>query len=139
MPTTTGRLRPVPGGSGGRCITPDVRRMCWIASVCCCTAEKCWAKPLTVLPNSPAWEMLTGFGWEMRTIPPNGGVSWAQEHRDCSLHLGNAHVPPGSPAVGGSEDRGDGRATSGRERGHPRLRQLLMHLREERHRSRRWL
>ncbi len=32
-------------------------RMCWIASVCCCTAENCWAKPSTVLPNSPAWEM----------------------------------------------------------------------------------
>ncbi len=32
-------------------------RMCWIASVCCCTAENCWAKPSTVSPNSPAWEM----------------------------------------------------------------------------------
>ncbi len=34
-------------------------RMCWIASVCCCTAENCWAKPSTVSPNSPAWEMGT--------------------------------------------------------------------------------
>ncbi len=32
-------------------------RMCWIASVCCCTAENCWAKPSTVSPNSPSWEM----------------------------------------------------------------------------------
>ncbi len=32
-------------------------RICWIASVCCCTAENCWAKPSTVSPNSPAWEM----------------------------------------------------------------------------------
>ncbi len=32
-------------------------RMCWITSVCCCTAEICWAKPSTVSPNSPAWEM----------------------------------------------------------------------------------
>ncbi len=32
-------------------------RMCWIASVCFCTAENCWAKPSTVSPNSPAWEM----------------------------------------------------------------------------------
>ncbi len=32
-------------------------RMCWIASVCCCTAENCWAKPSTVSPNSPPWEM----------------------------------------------------------------------------------
>ncbi len=32
-------------------------RMCWIASVCCCTAENCWAKPSTVSPNSPTWEM----------------------------------------------------------------------------------
>ncbi len=54
-----------------------------------------------------------------------------QVHRDCSLHLGNARVHPGSPAIEGSEDGGDGRAASGRERGHPRLRQLLMHLREK--------
>ncbi len=32
-------------------------RMCWIASACCCTAENCWAKPSTVSPNSPPWEM----------------------------------------------------------------------------------
>ncbi len=32
-------------------------RMCWIAFVCCCTAENCWAKPSAVSPNSPAWEM----------------------------------------------------------------------------------
>ncbi len=31
-------------------------------------------------------------------------------------------------AVEGSEDGGNGRAASGRERGHPRLHQLLMHL-----------
>ncbi len=54
-PTATGRLRPGPGGSGGWCITPG--QVCWIASVCCCTAENCWAKPSTVSPNSPAWEM----------------------------------------------------------------------------------
>ncbi len=40
---------------------------------------------------------LTGFGRETRTIPPSGGVSRAQVHRDRSLHLGNARVPPGSP------------------------------------------
>ncbi len=74
---------------------------------------------------------LTGFGREMRTVPPSGGVSQAQVHRDRSLHLGNARVPPGSPAVESSEDGGDGRAASGRERGHPRLRQLLMHLRKK--------
>ncbi len=71
---------------------------------------------------------LTGFGWEARTVPPSGGVCVR------SLHLGNARVPPGSPAVEGSEDGGDGRVASGHERGHPRLRQLLMHLREKRHR-----
>ncbi len=54
-------------------------------------------------------------------------------HRDRSLHQWNDRVPPGSHAVEGSEDRGDGRVASGRERGHPRLRQLLMHLRKERH------
>ncbi len=79
---------------------------------------------------------LTGLGRETRTVPPSGGVSWAQVHRDRSLHLGNARVPPGHSAVEGSEDGGGGRAASGRERGHPRLRQLLMHLREERHRGR---
>ncbi len=77
----------------------------------------------------------TGLGQETQTVPPSGGVSWAQVHRDRSLLLGNARVPPGRSAVEGSED-GGGRAASGRERGHPRLRQLLMHLREERHRSR---
>ncbi len=54
-PTATGRLRPGPGGSGGCCIMPG--QVCWITSVCCCTAENCWAKPSTVSPNSPAWEM----------------------------------------------------------------------------------
>ncbi len=54
-PTPMGRLRPGPGGSGGWCIMPG--QVCWIASVCCCTAENCWAKPSTVSPNSPAWEM----------------------------------------------------------------------------------
>ncbi len=31
---------------------------------------------------------LTGFGRETRTVPPSGGVSRAQVHRDRSLHLG---------------------------------------------------
>ncbi len=79
---------------------------------------------------------LKGLGRETRTVPPSGGVSWAQVHRDHSLHLGNARVPPGHSAIEGSEDGGGGRAASGRERGHPRTRQLLMHLREERHRGR---
>ncbi len=51
-------------------------------------------------------------------------------------HLGNARIPPGSPAVEVSKDGGDGQAASGCERGHPRLRQLLMHLREKRHQRR---
>ncbi len=59
---------------------------------------------------------LTGLGREMRTVPPSGGVSWAQVPRDRSLHLGNARVPPGHSAVEGSEDGGGGRAASGRER-----------------------
>ncbi len=54
---------------------------------------------------------------------------------DRSLHLGNARVPPGHSAIEGSEDGGGRRAASGRERGHPRLRQLLVHLQEERHRG----
>ncbi len=82
---------------------------------------------------------LTGFGRETRTVPPSGGVSWAQVHHDRSLHVGNARVPPGSSAIEGSEDGGDRRAASGHERGNPRLRQLLMHLREKRHWSKTWL
>ncbi len=74
---------------------------------------------------------LTGLGRETRTVPPSGGVPWAQVHRDRSLHLGNARVPPGHSAVEGSEDGGGGRGASDRERGHPRSRQLLMHLRKE--------
>ncbi len=31
--------------------------MCWIASVCFCTAKNCRAKSSTVSPNSPGWEM----------------------------------------------------------------------------------
>ncbi len=54
--------------------------------------------------------------------PPSGGISRAQVHSDRSLHLGNARVPPGSHADEGSEDGGEGRAASGRERGHQRLR-----------------
>ncbi len=74
---------------------------------------------------------LTGFGWDTRKIPPSAGVSRAPVHCDHSLHLGNACIPPGSPAMEGSEDGGGRRAASGRERGHPRLCQLLMHLREK--------
>ncbi len=96
--------------------------------------------PELVLPSCTCLSALacqfTGLGRETRTVPPSGGVSWAQVHRDRSLHLGNARVPPGHSAVEASENGGGGRAASGRERGHPRLRQLLMHLREERHRGR---
>ncbi len=31
-------------------------KMCWIASVCFCTAENCWAQSSTVSPNSQDWE-----------------------------------------------------------------------------------
>ncbi len=54
-PTATGRLRPSPGAAVDGASRQG--RMCWIASVCCCTAENCWAKPSTVSPNSPPWEM----------------------------------------------------------------------------------
>ncbi len=39
----------------------------------------------------------------MWTIPPSGGVLRAQVQRDRSLHLGNARVTPGSPAIEGRE------------------------------------
>ncbi len=78
----------------------------------------------------PAEEMETTCE---ETAPEGAGEEQAL---DRSLHLGNARVLPGHSAVEGSEDGGGGRAASGHERGHPRTRQLLMHLREERHRGR---
>ncbi len=57
-------------------------------------------------------------GWLLQTNP-GAGCIWL-----CAC----AHK--------GSEDGGDIRAASGRERGHPQLRQLLMHLHEKRHQSR---
>ncbi len=81
-----------------------------------------------------SWERANSI---ISRLPASGLLSWAQVHRDRSLHLGNAcGVPPGSPTIEGSEDGGDRRTASGCERGYPRLRQLLMHLREKRHRSR---
>ncbi len=133
-PTATGRLRGAPGAAVDGASRRG--RMCWITSVCCCTAEYCWAKCLarsTVSFGRESGCQFTGLGRETRTVPPSGGVSWAQVHCDRSLHLGNACVPPGHSAVEGSEDGGGRRAASGRERGHPWLRQLL------RHRSRAWL
>ncbi len=58
-----------------------------------------------------------GFGREMRTIPPSGGVLQAQVHRNRTLHLGNVNVPPSRPAIEGSEDGGGRRAASGRKKG----------------------
>ncbi len=48
---------------------------------------------------------LTGLERETRTIPPSGGVSWAQVHRDHSLHLGNAS----SSCTSGKKGTGAGR------------------------------
>ncbi len=64
-------------------------------------------------------------------------------HRCIAIALstwGMPAYPPGHSAVEGSEDGGGRQGASGRERGHPRLCQLLMHLREERHwgRARLW-
>ncbi len=120
-----GRLRPGPWGSGGWCVMPgqdvlDRLRLPGPQHYKLCPRERLSA---------------FRFGRETWTIPPSGGISWAQVQRDRTLHLGNARVPPGSPAVEGSEDGGVGRAASGRKRGHPRLRQLLIHHREKRHRS----
>ncbi len=52
-------------------------RMCWIASVCCCTAENCWAKPSTVSPNSPAWEM--GGRESVLCRRPSSLPGWARD------------------------------------------------------------
>ncbi len=146
-PTATGRLRPGPRGSGGRCVTPgqDVldrlglllyRRelLCkaldgvaeqprlgdgGVEEACLVDVlHLCQVEPENAFPRDRAV-----------TFVARRSVSCAQVHRDHSLHLGNARVPPGSPTIEGSEDGGDGRVASGHERGHPRLRQLLMHLR----------
>ncbi len=77
------------------------------------------------VPRGPSVREKYSWQWEDSRVPPSGGISWAQVHRDRSLHRGNARLPPGHSAVEGSEDGGGGRAASGRERGHPRLHQLL--------------
>ncbi len=51
-PTATSRLGLALRRSGTSC----QGKMCWIASVCFCTAENCWAQSSTVSPNSQAWE-----------------------------------------------------------------------------------
>ncbi len=161
----TGRLGPGPGGSGGWCIKPGQDVLDRLALLLYCrellgkafdgvteqprlgdgSVEKaCLVNVLHLCQVEPGMAresgcQLIGLERETRTVSPSGGVPWAQVHRDRSLHLGNARVPPGRPTVEGSDDGGGGRAASGRERGHPRLRQLLMHLREERHRVRAWL
>ncbi len=66
----------------------------------------------------------------------DGSSKWQRFVGIFVLHLRNARVPPGSPAFKGNEDGGDRQEASGCERVHPRLLQLLMHLREKRHRSR---
>ncbi len=78
----------------------------------------------------------TGFGRKTRKFPTSGGVSWAQVHRDHSLHLGIARVPPGSPAIEGIEDGEDRRAASGRERGHHDFVSSSYTSGKKRHRSR---
>ncbi len=51
-PTATSRL----GFALRRSGASHRGKMCWIASVCFCTAENCWAQSSTVSPNSQAWE-----------------------------------------------------------------------------------
>ncbi len=54
----TSRLGHCPRRNGGRWrITSG--RMCWMASVCFCAAEDCWAQFSTASPNRPAWETAT--------------------------------------------------------------------------------
>ncbi len=72
-----------------------------------CTAEAGLARS-TVSFGRERSRQLTGFGQETRAIPPSDG-----------------------PAIKCSEDGGGRWAASGRKRGRPRLRQLLMHLREK--------
>lgn len=51
----------------------------------------------------------------------------------CTLHLWNIRIPPGCPTVEGSEGGRACEAGPGSERCPPKLRQLFMHFRKERH------
>ncbi len=57
--------------------------MCWIASVCFCTTENCWAKPSTVSPNSPAWEM----GASIKRTLSTSFISARLSQRWCSTRV----------------------------------------------------
>ncbi len=57
VPSATGSLGGVARGGAVAAEGSCRGKMCWITSVCCCTAENCWAKSSTVSPNSTAWEM----------------------------------------------------------------------------------
>ncbi len=74
----------------------------------------------------------------MRTIPPSGGVLWAQVHHIRTLCLGNAHITPSRPVIKGSEDGEADEPILAIKCGRPRHHQLLMHFLEERNQCRVW-
>ncbi len=98
-----------PGSALHSCICLSALTWCTCRIAVACLARR------TINFDHKSSCQLTGFGQETRTIPPSGGISRVQVHRDRSLHLGNARIPPGSPAIKGSEDGGGRRAASGRE------------------------
>ncbi len=55
----------------------------------CCTAENCWAKPSTVSPNSPAWEM----GVSRKCALSTSFISTRLSQRWC--HHGGHRLPEG--------------------------------------------
>ncbi len=61
-----------------------------------CRAEAAWPAALISFGRESG-RQLTGFGRETQMVSPSGGISWAQVHRDHSLHLGNARVPSCQP------------------------------------------
>ncbi len=54
-------------------------RICRNASVCCCAAENCWAKPSTASPNRPAWEIGASKNGVCQTpsYPPRSAIGGA--------------------------------------------------------------
>ncbi len=54
--------------------------MSWITSVCCSTAENCWAKPSTVSPNNPTWLM----GASRKHVLSTSFISIRLSQRWCS-------------------------------------------------------
>ncbi len=91
-PTVMGRLRPVPGGSGGRCITPgqDVLDRLGLLLY----HRELLGKVLAVSPNSPAWEMgaLRKHALSTSFISARLSERWLPEGPRCDFRRSKSEV-----------------------------------------------